>query len=197
MRGALSRRAALTGDAKISHPKLPIWQMAAVAAILLLPPAQAKAQFEWLFGRPEPARPPAAQPGPAARPAKPKPHKPKEAKKSEPTAAAPAAQAEEPPPPFDPDLLRLAEILGALAYLDDLCAVKPEGDWRGKMQALMEAEAKSKARKEKFAGSYNRGFRDYGRSYHICTQNAQAAIGQFLAEGEKIAHEVVARYGGS
>lgn len=195
MRGLSSGRAALTGDEKISRPKLPILQMAAAAAILLLP-AQAKAQFEWLFGRPEPARPPAAQPAPA-KPARPKPRKPKEAKKSEPAATAPATQTEEPPPPFDPDLLRLAEILGALAYLDGLCGAKPEGDWHGKMQALMEAEAKSKARKEKLAGSFNRGFHDYGRSYRICTQNAQAAIGRFLSEGEKIAHNIVARYGGS
>jgi uncharacterized protein (TIGR02301 family) len=61
----------------------------------------------------------------------------------------------------------------------------------------LEAEAKSNARKERLAGSYNRGFRDYERIYHYCTANAQAVIGRFLAEGGLIAHEVVNSYGGS
>jgi len=65
------------------------------------------------------------------------------------------------------------------------------------MQALLEAEAKTAARKERLAGSYNRGFHDYERSYHLCTPNAQAIIGRFLAEGAGIAHEVVNRYGAS
>jgi uncharacterized protein (TIGR02301 family) len=84
-----------------------------------------------------------------------------------------------------------------LTYLDDLCASKPSGDWRAKMQTLLEAEAKTAGRKERLAGSYNRGFRDYERTYHSCTQNAQAVISRFLAEGGKIAHDVVNRYGAS
>jgi len=64
----------------------------------------------------------------------------------------------EPPAPYDPEILRLAEIPRALTYLDDLCASNPSGDWRAKMQALLEADAKTAARKERLAGSYNRGF---------------------------------------
>ncbi|MGH6800955.1 MAG: DUF2385 domain-containing protein, partial [Methylocella sp.] len=37
----------------------------------------------------------------------------------------------------------------------------------------------------------------YERTYHLCTQNAQAIIGRFLAEGAGIAHDVVNRYGAS
>ena len=94
-------------------------------------------------------------------------------------------------------LLRLAEILGALSYFDELCASAPAGDWRAKMQSLLEADAKTAARKERLAGSFNRGFRDYERTYHFCTPNAQAVISRFLAEGAGIAHEVVNRYGAS
>ena len=94
-------------------------------------------------------------------------------------------------------MLRLAEILGALTYLDTLCASSPSGDWRAKMQALLDADAKTAARKERLAGSYNRGFHDYERTYHQCTPNAQAIISRFLAEGAGIAHEVVNRYGAS
>jgi len=59
---------------------------------------------------------------------------------------------EAPPPPYEPQILRLAEILGALAYLDDLCGSK--SDWRVRMQQFLEAEAKTPERKERFAGSF-------------------------------------------
>jgi uncharacterized protein (TIGR02301 family) len=183
-----------------SNPGRALGAIAAAAILLLLPANPAGAQFEWLFGPPKPAPPPAAaapQGGPA-KPAKPKPRKPKPTEaKAAPAANAPAPTVEEPPPPFDAELLKLAEILGALTYLDEFCATSPSGDWRDKMKALLEAEGKTNARKERLAGSYNRGFRDYERSYRVCTQNAHAVIARFLDEGGKIAHEVVSHYGGS
>ena len=42
--------------------------------------------------------------------------------------ATPPPAAEGPPPPYEPQLLRLSEILGALSYLRDLCGA---GGWRG------------------------------------------------------------------
>jgi uncharacterized protein (TIGR02301 family) len=182
--------------------------IAAAAICIAISTAPAGAQFfDFLFGsRPAATPPPAeakpSQPGGAnaergkAKRQKAKPKTATAAKPAPDAKAAPAPEAE-PPPPYDPEILRLAEILGALTYLDALCASNPPGDWRAKMQALLEAEAKTAARKERLAGSYNRGFRDYERTYHLCTPNAQAIIGRFLAEGGKIAHEVVNRYGAS
>jgi uncharacterized protein (TIGR02301 family) len=177
--------------------------IAASVIVGLLHAAPARAQFDFLFNWAKPP-PPAAAPksdAPKASTAKPAKAKSRKSKakeaKAAPAAAAPAAKVEGPSPPYEPELQKLAEILGALTYLDELCAKKPQADWREKMKALMDAEAKSTARKEKLAGSYNRGFRDYERSYHVCTQNAQVVIARFLAEGGKIAHEVVSRYGGS
>jgi uncharacterized protein (TIGR02301 family) len=171
----------------------------AAAIIFLLPARPAEAQFEWLFGPPKPAPPPAAA-APQGSPAKPKP-KPRKPKlkeaKAAPGANASAPAVEEPPPPYEAELLKLAEILGALAYLDELCATDPAGGWRDKMKALLDAEGKTAARKERLAGSYNRGFRDYERSYRVCTPNAQTVIARFTSEGGRIAHEVVGRYGGS
>jgi uncharacterized protein (TIGR02301 family) len=172
----------------------------------MISPVPANAQFDFFFGGPPAARPPAAIPA-APRHTKPKP--PKAARKPTSAKATPAKQApkgvanpaapdvEAPPPPYDPELFRLAEILGALTYLNELCGSDPPGDWRAKMQALLEAEAQTAARKERLAGTYNRGFRDYERSYHVCTPNAQAIISRFLAEGGRIAHDVVNRYGAS
>jgi uncharacterized protein (TIGR02301 family) len=184
---------------------------AALAAVIciVLAAAPACAQFDFLFGRhteekppPTEAKPVETKPGGAAaaqtRGSKGKRHKgkSKNAAVTKPQANAPA-RVEEPLPPYDPELLRLAEILGALTYLDEICTASSAGDWRAKMQALLEAEAKTDGRKERLAGSYNRGFHDYERTYHFCTPNAQAAIGRFLAEGGKIAHEVVHLYGAS
>jgi uncharacterized protein (TIGR02301 family) len=180
-------------------PTRTLGAIAAAAILFLLPARPAEAQFEWLFGPPKPAPPPAAA-APQGGPAKPKPKprkpKPKEAKTA-PGANASAPAVEEPPPPYDAELLKLAEILGALAYLEELCATNPAGNWRDKMKALLDAEGKTTARKERLAGSYNRGFRDYERSYRVCTPNAQTVIARFIGEGGKIAHDVVGRYGGS
>src|SRR2546423_11065967 len=42
--------------------------------------------------------------------------------------------------PYDRDLQRLAEILGALHYLRALCGANEGAKWRNEMQALVEAE---------------------------------------------------------
>ncbi|MGA2637938.1 TIGR02301 family protein [Methylocella sp.] len=123
-----------------------------------------------------------------------------DAAKSEPgkteTGKANGAVTPEPPlPPYEPQILRLAEILGALAYLDDLCGSK--SDWRLRMQQFLEAEAKTPERKERFAGSFNRSFHDYEQSYQTCTPNAQIIIGRFLSEGGRLARDVVNRFSAS
>ena len=178
--------------------------IAAAAICVAISTTSAASPFDFLFGNPTEVNPPPALSKPAQSggnntqhgKAKHQKAKPKKAAAKPDAKAGPAPDAE-PPPPYDPEILRLAEILGALTYLDALCDSKPPGDWRAKMQALLEADAKSAARKERLAGSYNRGFHDYERTYHLCSPNAQAIISRLLAEGGKIAHEVVNRYGAS
>ncbi len=108
---------------------------------------------------------------------------------------APAPQ-EAPPPPYEPQMLRLAEILGALSYLRDLCGPKDSDTWRNDMRALMEAEAQTEARKERLAGAFNRGFRGYEVLYRSCTPNAVTIIDRFLSEGEKLSNDLSNRFGG-
>ena len=111
-------------------------------------------------------------------------------------AAAPAVPAPEIAPPYEPQLLRLSEMLGALAYLQDLCGHHQEGQtWHAKMAALISAEAKTSLRKERLAGAFNRGFRGYALTYRLCTPNARAIIDRFLDESGKLAHDVAHRYG--
>lgn len=109
-------------------------------------------------------------------------------------ATSPVATA---PPPYEPKLLRLSEMLGALAYLQDLCKHHSGDVWRTKMAALITAEAKTNVRKERLAGAFNRGFKGYALTYRLCTPNAQAIIGRFLKQTGALAQEVAHRYGPS
>ena len=99
------------------------------------------------------------------------------------------------PPPYEGDLMRIAEIMGALHYLRPLCGA-PEGQrWRNEMQALIEAEAPAEDRKEKLTRGFNNGYVAFERSYRTCTPAANLAVQRYLTEGSKLAHDIVARYG--
>ena len=58
--------------------------------------------------------------------------------------AAPATQANE--ASYEAPLLRLAEVLGSIHYLRNLCGEDSE-TWRGKMEELLETEAPTPARR--------------------------------------------------
>ena len=113
-----------------------------------------------------------------------------------PAAAPEPPPAAETPPPYEPQLLRLAELMGALAYLRDLCGAHDADVYRAKMASLLEVEAKSEARKEGLAGAYNRGFGEYGLFYRACTPAAKEIIARFLDEAARISADVANRYGG-
>lgn len=100
------------------------------------------------------------------------------------------------PPPYERQLLRLSEILGALAWLTELCGETDGGAWRARMSALLEAEGATRARRERLAGAYNSGFRGYGALHRRCTPNAELIIARFLEEGSRIARDVATRYSG-
>lgn len=109
------------------------------------------------------------------------------------TATAPA-RAVDTVAPFDGDLQRLAEILGALHYLRDICGAKEGQKWRQEMQALVDAEAPDGERRQRMIASFNRGYRGFQQTYRTCTPAATFAIRRYLKEGAKIAREVTARY---
>ncbi|KAA5600401.1 TIGR02301 family protein [Blastochloris sulfoviridis] len=99
------------------------------------------------------------------------------------------------PPPYEGDLLRIAEIMGALHYLRPLCGASEGQRWRNEMQALIEAEAPTEDRKETLTRGFNNGYVAFERSYRTCTPAANLAVQRYLTEGSKLAHDIVARYG--
>jgi uncharacterized protein (TIGR02301 family) len=110
--------------------------------------------------------------------------------------ATPPPAAEPAPPPYEPQLLRLSEIMGALAYLRDVCGAHDADAFHAKMSALLSAEATTDARKERLAGAYNHGFQGYALTYRGCTPAAHVVIARFLDEAAKIAKDLAGRYGG-
>lgn len=113
-----------------------------------------------------------------------------------PAPTQPAPPPEPPPPPYERQMLRLSEILGALAFLRDLCEARDGDAWRAKMAALLEAEATTEGRKARLAGAYNRGYRGFQLVHRGCTATAEAAIARYLAEGARIARDMAGRWGG-
>jgi uncharacterized protein (TIGR02301 family) len=96
--------------------------------------------------------------------------------------------------PYDRDLQRLSEILGALQYLRAICGAKEGQVWRDQMQALVDAEAPAGERHDRLVASFNRGYRGFQRTYRTCTPAANVAIRRYLEEGAKIARDITARY---
>jgi uncharacterized protein (TIGR02301 family) len=94
--------------------------------------------------------------------------------------------------PYDTQIVRLAELLGAVHYLRELCGAEDGQIWRDKMQALVEAEGTSALRRAKLVQSFNKGYRSYRRTYQTCTKSAETAVARFLAEGAEIAEAVSA-----
>jgi uncharacterized protein (TIGR02301 family) len=101
----------------------------------------------------------------------------------------------QPPAPYDGNLQRLAEIMGALHYLRGLCGANDGQKWRTEVQALIDAEAPTGERRTRMVASFNRGYRGFQQSYRTCTPAADIVIRRYLEEGSRIAREVTARYG--
>ncbi len=190
---------------------------ALVAALACSSPAPAANFLEDLFGGGDERAPSAQGPRPRLRRAEPSPrrepparprgetHAPKPGAKAQnkvqnkaqnkAAAKPPAEPAEPPPPPYDAQIQRLAEVLGGLSFLRDLCGEGDGDDWRGKMAQLRDADAAAGPRRQRLTAAFNRGFRGYELTYRACTPNARLVIARYLDEAESLSHEVASRYG--
>jgi uncharacterized protein (TIGR02301 family) len=106
------------------------------------------------------------------------------------TALTPPATALE-TKPYDDRLLRLAELLGAIHYLRELCSANDGQMWRERMGELLDAEGSSALRRAKLSRVFNQGYRSYSRTYLSCTPSAQTTIAKFLTEGAKLSDGLV------
>jgi uncharacterized protein (TIGR02301 family) len=155
----------------------------AISLALLAAAGPAQAQFWMPFG---------GEQQPVRRTPKPQPQV---SPKAAPATTGPsAAAAQDQPAPYDKDLQRLSEILGALHFLRGLCATNEGQKWRDEAQTLIDAEAPSGARHDQMIASFNRGYRGFQQSYRSCTPAADTVIRRYLEEGAKLARDITARY---
>jgi uncharacterized protein (TIGR02301 family) len=110
-------------------------------------------------------------------------------------AFAQEAEPETAAPPYEEQLLRLSEILGAVYYLRDLCGGDEGSLWRDQMQALIDAEQPDFDRRLGLADRFNRGYESYRAVYLTCTPAALSAVDRYMQEGARLAGEITARYG--
>jgi uncharacterized protein (TIGR02301 family) len=98
------------------------------------------------------------------------------------------------PPPYEGEMARLSEILGALHYLRPLCGAAESGRWRSEMEQLLEAEQPGAERRGRMIASFNRGYFTYEQTYRSCTDAAGLAIDRFLSEGARLSRDIATRY---
>jgi uncharacterized protein (TIGR02301 family) len=117
------------------------------------------------------------------------------AQEASPSQAAPPA-VEAKPPPYEQRLFRLAEILGSVHYLRNLCLGQSEDTWRHSMEELIGKEtAGEPKRRERMTAAFNRGYRTFASVYTSCTESATLAEKRYRAEGATLASEIIARFG--
>jgi uncharacterized protein (TIGR02301 family) len=96
-------------------------------------------------------------------------------------------------PPYEPQMERLAEILGSLYFLNPLCAAGSP-DWRAQMAELVALDQPDEDRQQRLYGAFNGGFAAYSRLYRTCTPSAQEALTRLLIEGETVARDIHTRF---
>ena len=97
--------------------------------------------------------------------------------------------------PFEPQLMRLSEIFGALHFLRPLCGEQDQPSWREQMSRFLDAETIDENRRRRFIERFNQGYRGFSAVYRECTEAASLAMAQYLSEGEVIITDVTSRYG--
>jgi uncharacterized protein (TIGR02301 family) len=110
-------------------------------------------------------------------------------------SAAQAQTAHGSEPPYEQDLLRLSEVMGALHFLRPLCGNDDAPSWRDRMATLLDTEVVEENRRRRFIARFNRGYRGFSTVYRDCTISARLALRQYISEGEAIIGDVTSRYG--
>ncbi|MHA1546570.1 MAG: TIGR02301 family protein [Alphaproteobacteria bacterium] len=85
---------------------------------------------------------------------------------------------------------RLAEILGALHHLREICGNNERQLWRDQMVELLEVEAPNTLTRTRMTDAFNRGYNDFRRTYSTCTASAKTVATRFFHEGGKISNSL-------
>ncbi len=95
---------------------------------------------------------------------------------------------------YEPQLMRLAEILGSLHFLRNLCGEEGDG-WRRQMEALLQSENPEPMRRARMVARFNHGYAAFEANYTVCTEAAAEAVRRYMREGEALTRDAVGRFG--
>jgi uncharacterized protein (TIGR02301 family) len=96
-------------------------------------------------------------------------------------------------PPYQPQMERLAEILGSLYFLAPLCEPVTD-DWRAELAELVRLDQPDEDRQQRLYGAFNSGYAAYSRFYRSCTASADEALSRLLIEAESTARSIHSRF---
>ena len=96
-------------------------------------------------------------------------------------------------PPYQPQMERLAEILGSLYFLNPLCTPTVT-DWRAQMADLVTLDQPDEDRQQRLFGAFNSGYQAFARLYRSCTPSAEEALTRLLVEAEATARDIHTRF---
>ncbi|WOF73179.1 TIGR02301 family protein [Parvibaculaceae bacterium PLY_AMNH_Bact1] len=91
------------------------------------------------------------------------------------------------------EMVRLAEILGAVHHLREVCNANEGQLWRSKMQDLLRHEKPVPDMKELMVARFNRAYHQHRLAYPRCTGQARADAARFLDEGSGLTQRLAAR----
>ncbi|HTM77886.1 MAG TPA: TIGR02301 family protein [Devosia sp.] len=96
-------------------------------------------------------------------------------------------------PVYQPQMERLAEIMGSLYFLQPLCQTGTT-DWRAQMEELIGLDEPDEDRRQRLAGAFNDGYTAFARFHHACTPSAREALTRLLTEAEHVARDIHTRF---
>jgi uncharacterized protein (TIGR02301 family) len=96
-------------------------------------------------------------------------------------------------PVYQPQMERLAEIMGSLYFLQPLCKAGTT-DWRTQMEDVINLDEPDEDRRQRLAGAFNGGYTAFARFHHACTPAAREALTRLLREAEKVARDIHTRF---
>jgi uncharacterized protein (TIGR02301 family) len=111
------------------------------------------------------------------------------------TALPPVPTGPDPDEPvsYDPELARLATILGSLHYLRNLCG-ETGNQWRDEMETIILSDKMESLRKKRAIAAFNDGYQAFSASYTQCNPRAIEAISKFQTEGAALTATILTRY---
>ncbi|MBX3505754.1 MAG: TIGR02301 family protein [Parvibaculum sp.] len=93
---------------------------------------------------------------------------------------------------FPPKAVQLAEILGAVHHIRDICGANEGQLWRNKMIEMIAVLGPTEAERQRLVKHFNDSYYRYRNAYPKCTATAAGQSDKLMQDGQKIAEELAA-----